>query len=98
LFELTVRNPVARLTAAPSVDGMAASTRSPRLDRLDGARLGLWWNQKVGGDVALEWLAASIASDSATTSTPFYGRYPASKEMIAAATGGSDAVVGATAD
>jgi hypothetical protein len=100
MFELTVRNPVARLTAvADGVPGLdVVSQRAPRLSSLDGAQIGLWWNLKVGGDVALEHLAGAMAATAGTSSIPFYGRYPASKEMIAAAADRSQGVVGATAD
>jgi hypothetical protein len=88
------------LTAAadgiPGID--VASQRAPRLRSLDGAQLGLWWNLKVGGDVALQCLAGAMAASSGTSSIPFNGRYPAAKEMIVAAADGSQGVVGATAD
>jgi hypothetical protein len=45
---ITVRNPVARRRV---VD---AAPLAPRPDRLDGATIGLYWNLKAGGDVALD--------------------------------------------
>ena len=101
MAQLTVRNPVARLTAAveeTALDSTPTSTRAPRLDSLQGVEIGLWWNIKVGGSVALEWLADTMAAESGTTSSKYYGRYPGAPTLITAAAEGSKAVIGATGD
>jgi hypothetical protein len=102
MAELTVRNPVARLTAAvePTTDpsGTPDSSRAPRMALDAGARIGLWWNLKVGGDVALEWLADNLSSRYGTTTDRFYGRYPGAPELVAAAAAQSSGVIGATGD
>jgi hypothetical protein len=99
--ELIVQNPVARLTRAleaPGGSGAASSSRAPRLVELRGATLGLWWNLKVGGSVALEWLADRFAGEHGTTSAAFYGRYPGAPSLIAECARSSTAVIGATGD
>ncbi|MBU6424313.1 MAG: hypothetical protein KGJ98_09735 [Chloroflexota bacterium] len=47
MTSITVFNPVAE-----TVDKTVSA--APRLDDLDGKRIGLFWNMKPGGDVALE--------------------------------------------
>jgi hypothetical protein len=91
MIELEVRNPVARLSAA-------TVPRARRLESLDGASLGLWWNKKVGGEVALEWLSASFRADYDFQEKRFYGKYPAAPRFLDEAAGASTAVIGATAD
>jgi hypothetical protein len=88
---LEVRNPVAELATAPT-------PRAPRVERLDGLRVGRWWNKKAGGEVALETVAEALASRAGTTSEPFYGRYPGAPDVIEECAARSDVVVGATAD
>lgn len=50
LHTLTVMNPV-----APSVERTASP--APRVQGLGGKRIGLYWNMKSGGDVALQHIA-----------------------------------------
>ncbi len=97
---LTVRNPVARLTAALEdlPGGVAVSTRAPRASGLDGASVGLWWNLKVGGDLALEWLGDALTRQHQATTARFYGRYPGPPALIDEAARGATAVIGATGD
>ncbi len=97
---LTVRNPVARLTATLEAlpGGAAVSTRAARRDNLERATVGLWWNLKVGGDVALEWLGDSLAAEYQATFAKFYGRYPGAPALIAEAADRATAVIGATGD
>jgi hypothetical protein len=91
MFDLTVRNPVAELNAK-------VTPRAPRLLTLDGAQVGLWWNKKIGGEVALEWLGAEFAGDFGARTERFYDSFPAHKGMTAKAARWADAVVGATGD
>ena len=48
MIELQVRNPVAELNSR-------TTPRANRARTLDGIDLGLWWNKKIGGEVALEF-------------------------------------------
>jgi hypothetical protein len=100
MVTLTVRNPVARLTAAlePPAGGVTVSTRAPRATSLGGSTIGLWWNLKVGGDVALEWLGSALAAEHGSTSARFYGRYPGAPALINEAAERSTAVIGASGD
>ena len=100
MFTLTVRNPVARLTAAlqPPAGGLSVSTRAPRAKSLEAATVGLWWNLKVGGDVALEWLGDALSTQYGSTSAKFYGRYPGAPALIKEASQVAAAVIGATGD
>ncbi len=45
--ELTIMNPVAHMSARKSA-------LAPRLSTLENKRIGLYWNGKAGGDVALD--------------------------------------------
>ena len=89
--ELTVRNPVAELNATPT-------PRAPRVSGLEGLEFGLWWNKKVGGEVAVEWLGQEFARDFGVTTHQFYDGFPAHKGMTDRAAAGVKAVVGATGD
>jgi hypothetical protein len=91
MIELTVCNPVAELDTEPT-------PRAPRLTSLDGIELGLWWNKKIGGEVALEWLGEQWGGEFGLTSQQFYDSFPAHRGMTAKAAAGSTAVVGATGD
>src|SRR5215831_10430618 len=91
MAEFTVRNPVAEpagLTVPPAA----------RLDSLRAVRLGLFWNQKDGGDVALEELSRLIQARFGTAELRFYGTFPALPELIKETAAECDAVIGATAD
>ena len=91
MVELTVRNPVAELNAVPT-------PRAARLSGLDGIDFGLWWNRKVGGEVAVEWLGEELAHEYGVTTHQYYDGFPAQKGMTERAAEGSKAVVGATGD
>jgi hypothetical protein len=88
---LTVRNPVAELNTEPT-------PRAPRLSSLEGVDLGLWWNKKIGGEVALEWLGTELARQFSVQPHRFYDSFPAHRGMTDRAAAGSRAVVGATGD
>jgi hypothetical protein len=89
--QLTVRNPVAELNAKPT-------PRAPRLSSLDGVDIGLWWNKKIGGEVAIEWLGEQLVSEFRVTTHQYYDSFPAHKGMTDRAAEGAKAVVGATGD
>jgi hypothetical protein len=91
MVELTVRNPVAELTAAPT-------PRAPRLESLDGVDFGLWWNKKIGGEVAVEFVGEEFRREFGVTPHQFYDSFPAHKGMTEKAADGSKAVVGSTGD
>jgi hypothetical protein len=91
VVELTVRNPVAELN-------VKHTPRAPRLSSLNGVDLGLWWNKKIGGEVAVEWLGREFAQEFGVTPHQYYDSFPAHKGMTDTAAEGSNAVVGATGD
>jgi hypothetical protein len=88
---LTVQNPVAELNSE-------TSPRAARAIDLSALRLGLWWNQKVGGEVALEWLGGELEGEFGVSVYKSYGSYPATDERLAATTENSDIVIGSTGD
>ena len=57
MIELQVRNPVAELNSKPT-------PRAARAKTLDGIDLGLWWNKKIGGEVAVEFSERSVGETS----------------------------------
>jgi hypothetical protein len=91
VVELTVRNPVAELNAKPT-------PRAPRLESLGDIDFGLWWNKKIGGEVAVEWLGGDFAREFGVKLHQFYDSFPAHKGMTDKAAVESKAVVGATGD
>ena len=91
MIELTVRNPVAELGAEPT-------PRAPRLSSLQGVDVGLWWNKKIGGELAVEWLGQEFSREFGVTTHQYYDSFPAHKGMTDRAAEGSKAVVGATGD
>lgn len=88
--KLVVRNPVAEPSAQ-------RHDLARRVGSVDGLRLGLWWNKKVGGQFALEWFARKLES-AGVTSEKFYGRYPALPAFIKECAEASDFVIGTTGD
>jgi hypothetical protein len=91
MAEITVLNPVAELSAV-------ATPRAPRLDSLDGVDFGLWWNKKIGGEVAVEFMGEELRRAHGVTPHRFYDSFPAHKGMTEKAAAASRAVVGATGD
>lgn len=91
MAEIRVCNPVAELNAKPT-------PRAPRLASLQGVDFGLWWNKKVGGEVALEWLGRELSAEFGVSPHQYYDSFPAHKGMTDKAAAGSAAVVGATGD
>jgi hypothetical protein len=91
VVEIAVRNPVAELNAKPT-------PRAPRLSSLEGVDFGLWWNKKIGGELAVEWLGREFSHDFGVNTRQYYDSYPAHKGMTDRAAEGVKAVVGATGD
>jgi hypothetical protein len=97
MARLEIVNPVAR-TVQHSVKP------APRLERLDGRRIGLYWNMKAGGDAALdrteELLRARFPATRfarSTGSVGFIMRHATAEDADRMAAE-VDAVVGTTAD
>lgn len=97
MFELKVMNPV-----APAVE--QRSEPASRVQDLAGKRIGLYWNMKGGGDVALQHIADVLGAKYPTASFSFHqGDVGAmtrrvtkgAADKIAASV---DALVGTTAD
>lgn len=91
MAEITVRNPVAELNAQ-------LTPRASRLSSLNGVAFGLWWNKKIGGEVAVEWLGAEFTRDFGVSTEKFYDSFPAHKGMTDKAANWAGAIVGATGD
>jgi hypothetical protein len=91
-YRLSVLNPMANtevMRGEPAV----------RPASLDGRVLGLWWNTKKGGEVALERLADHLgARFPGLRVERFNEHYPASAETLQACAERADIVIGATAD
>jgi hypothetical protein len=81
-----------------------AAKPAPRLAELTGKRIGLWWNMKAGGDVALERTAQILAQRfPGTQFTQYVGSVGAmlrhaTAEDAAKISQQCDAVVGTTSD
>lgn len=88
---LTVKNPVAQ-TATISYP---LAARVPYLTR---ARLGLWWNEKPGGEVALEHAAKRLQERCGVTLFRQYQNFPAPVSAMEAIAANADVVIGATGD
>jgi hypothetical protein len=77
---------------------------APRLDDLNGKTIGLYWNQKPGGDVALERLAGHLRERYPDiqfknfTGSVGHVRPAASASDVEAIAAGCAGVIGATAD
>jgi hypothetical protein len=92
-----VRNPVAESV-------VSRVTPSPRPSRLDGKRIGLYWNLKSGGDLALEHVERELGAryqgvhfQQYHGSVGFFIRHctPADADRISAEV---DVLIGTTAD
>jgi hypothetical protein len=91
MTELNVLNPVAELDNLPT-------PRAPRAQSLTGAKVGLWWNKKIGGEVALEWLGEALEEEFGTTTGKYYDSFPAHPGLTDKAHAEVEVVIGATAD
>jgi hypothetical protein len=94
MASLTVLNPVA--TSVGDLRRFPLASRSPALG---GKRVGLWWNLKRGGDVALRRVGARLQERFPDVELIWLeDQFPASNETVNHATKDCQAVVGATGD
>jgi hypothetical protein len=99
---LEIVNPIAR--ASRESAKVEAFAPAPRLDRLDGKTIGLFWNGKAHGGVALERIKHNLARRYGDVKfRDYYGAFGsqlrhASAEQIEAMARECDAVIGTTAD
>ena len=89
--KLTVRNPVALL---PDIKTPLA----PRPLSLHGLTLGLWWNLKEGGDVAVEYIGEVLQKRYGMKLHKEYSAYPGPKHMIESMAKTANVVLGSTGD
>lgn len=76
-----------------------SQTLSPRLTSLDGMTVGLLWNGKANGDVALARLGELLQDRASNLATNFYkGALPCDPSILIQAGQECDAVVACTAD
>ena len=95
MAELEVLNPAAQLAAE-----MGEPPPAPkRPGSLQGARVGLYWNRKPGGNNALERVGQLLKERfSITEADLVHSRRPIANELISELRETHDVVVGATAD
>ena len=94
MFALEVFNPVAQMEGETKVSGAAIRPHS-----LDGITLGLLWNSKRGGEVALKKAGELIKNKFKNVTVNFYtGHLPSSKDLLKKAAQECDVFVGSTAD
>jgi hypothetical protein len=91
MVDIAVHNPVAELNAKPT-------PRAPRVASLQGVDFGLWWNKKIGGEVAVEFIGEEFRSQFGVTPHQFYDSFPAHKGMTEKCATETKAVVGSTGD
>jgi hypothetical protein len=92
-YELQVLDPT------PERHGGAAVKTAPRLDKLEGKIIGLLWNGKANGDVALKETAARIEERVPDVEFRFYsGSMPCSPALLATVAEECDAAITCTAD
>ena len=89
---LEIMSPVAKSTGGNFAP-------APRLETLTDKTIGLYWNTKSGGDVALQRVAELIQKDfPGVRFINFVHHYPAPSDMIEAMLSQCDAVLGTTGD
>lgn len=94
MFTLEVLNPVAHSEGDTKVSGAARRPRS-----LDGLTLGLLWNGKRGGEVALAKAGDLLKNRYKNVNVIFYnGTQPCEKKLLEQATQECDVFIGSTAD
>jgi hypothetical protein len=89
---LKARNPVGE--RAIKVDTPLA----PRMKSLEGQTLGLWWNFKDGGNIALERIGAELVRRFGVKLHKSYSPLPAPRSLIESAAREATMVIGASAD
>lgn len=94
MFTLQVLNPVAQSEGETKVSGIAR-----RPDSLDGLTLGLLWNAKRGGEIALRKAGELICNKYKNVTVIRYdGSMPCEKELMERAKQECDVFVGSTGD
>lgn len=94
MYSLQVLNPV-----APSEGELKIGGAAPRRKSLDGLTLGLLWNSKRGGEVALVKAGELISSRYKDMKVIRYdGSMPCDKEVMDRAMAECDIFVGSSAD
>lgn len=94
MFTLEVLNPVARSEGETKVSGIARRPRS-----LDGLTLGLLWNSKRGGEIALDKVAELVRNKYRNVKVIRYdGSMPCEKALIEKAKRQCDVFIGSTGD
>ena len=94
MFTLEVLNPVARSEGETKVSGAAPRPRS-----LDGLTLGLLWNSKRGGEVALMKAGELIRNKYKNVKVIRYdGTMPCEKALMERAKQECDVFIGSSAD
>lgn len=94
MFTLEVLNPVAQSEGEIKTSGAARRRRT-----LDGLTLGLLWNSKRGGEVALMKASELVQSRYENVKVIRYdGTMPCEKTLMARATQECDVFIGASAD
>ena len=94
MYKLEVMNPV-----APVLGDVEATPPAPRPDSLEGKTIGLVWNGKANGDVALKRAGELIRRSVPDVSLKFYsGALPTPKPVMDQAKTEVDVAIGCTAD
>jgi hypothetical protein len=95
MAELEILNPVAQLAA-----DLGEPPPAPQRPRsLQGARVGLYWNRKPGGNFALERVGQLLQERfSCAEAEVVHSRRPISDDLVRELKESRDVVVGATAD
>ena len=94
MFTLEVLDPNAQSEGDTKVSGAAKRPRS-----LDGLTLGLLWNSKRGGDIALAKAADLLGKKYKNVKTIQYiGSHPCEKEIMEKAKQECDIFIGSTGD
>ncbi len=94
MYELKVLNPV-----APVLGEINASPLAHRPHSLEGKTIGLVWNGKANGDVALNRLGELIKNQIPNVTIKFYsGALPTPNHVLSRAKKEIDVAIGCTAD
>ena len=94
MYQLEVLNPV-----APVLGEVNASPMAPRPESLEGKTIGLVWNGKANGDVALKRAGEMIQSKVPGVEVKFYsGALPTPAPVLDRAKEEVDVAIGCTAD
>ena len=94
MYKLDVLNPV-----APVLGEVNATPRPPRPSSLEGKTIGLVWNGKANGDVALRRAGELIQQRIANVTVKFYsGALPTPAFLMDQAKAEVDVAIGCTAD